>query len=271
MDLVKVQQIHNQYRIFRQDMYNEWEEYAYLNHCIRKPTKEPFEFNSLLSDSVLHKTIVDAGGMQTRFLSGGNSRSHFINSVGRFEVYISSLAKVVFIDYPQKMKGSDSETETSKAFQLILSCSTRDEMIDTLAEEKVRSIFYGNPADVFLKDKCKLELGTLFSSKYRLAISLYSEILGRRNAIIHNSGRVDKKYIRENPQSTLLEGKKIIISENYLRGTIGLLVGIAAETTSNVVENIYKGNVQGILGRATNSFENCYKIDWYKRLLQNSD
>lgn len=41
MDLVKVQQIHNQYRIFRQDMYNEWEEYAYLNHCIRKPTKEP--------------------------------------------------------------------------------------------------------------------------------------------------------------------------------------------------------------------------------------
>ena len=194
MDLVKVQQIHNQYRIFRQDMYNEWEEYAYLNHCIRKPTKEPFEFNSLLSDSVLHKTIVDAGGMQTRFLSGGNSRSHFINSVGRFEVYISSLAKVVFIDYPQKMKGSDSETETSKAFQLILSCSTRDEMIDTLAEEKVRSIFYGNPADVFLKDKCKLELGTLFSSKYRLAISLYSEILGRRNAIIHNSGRVDKKY-----------------------------------------------------------------------------
>ena len=93
MDLVKVQQIHNQYRIFRQDMYNEWEEYAYLNHCIRKPTKEPFEFNSLLSDSVLHKTIVDAGGMQTRFLSGGNSRSHFINSVGRFEVYISSLAK----------------------------------------------------------------------------------------------------------------------------------------------------------------------------------
>lgn len=144
-------------------------------------------------------------------------------------------------------------------------------MIDTLAEEKVRSIFYGNPADVFLKDKCKLELGTLFSSKYRLAISLYSEILGRRNAIIHNSGRVDKKYIRENPQSTLLEGKKIIISENYLRGTIGLLVGIAAETTSNVVENIYKGNVQGILGRATNSFENCYEIDWYKRLLQNSD
>ena len=94
MDLVKVQQIHNQYRIFRQDMYNEWEEYAYLNHCIRKPTKEPFEFNSLLSDSVLHKTIVDAGGMQTRFLSGGNSRSHFINAVGLVKLMLLLMAVV---------------------------------------------------------------------------------------------------------------------------------------------------------------------------------
>lgn len=271
MDLIKVQRLHNQYRIFREDMYNEWEEYAYLSHCVGKPNKDPFDFYSLLSDSVLHKTIVDAGGMQTRFLRGGNSKSHFINSVGRFEVYISSLAKIVFIDYPQKMKGADSEAETTKAFQLILNCSTRDEMIDALAEEKVRSIFYGNPADVFLKDRCKLELGTLFSSKYRLAISLYSEILGRRNAIIHNSGRVDKKYIRENPQSSLSEREKIVISDNYLRGTIGLLVGIAAETTSSVVENIYKGNVQGVLGHATNSFERCYEIDWYKKLLQVSD
>ena len=48
MDLVKVQQIHNQYRIFRQDMYNEWEEYAYLNHCIRKPTKRSEEHTSEL-------------------------------------------------------------------------------------------------------------------------------------------------------------------------------------------------------------------------------
>ena len=77
MDLVKVQQIHNQYRIFRQDMYNEWEEYAYLNHCIRKPTKEPFEFNSLLSDSVLHKTIVDAGGMQTRLFERWQFKKSF--------------------------------------------------------------------------------------------------------------------------------------------------------------------------------------------------
>ena len=89
--------------------------------------------------------------------------------------------------------------------------------------------------------------------------------------IIHNSGRVDKKYIREILKVTLWKAKDYYFLEIIYAELIGLLVGIAAETTSNVVENIYKGNVQGILGRATNSFENCYEIDWYKRLLQNSD
>ncbi|ELU5587214.1 hypothetical protein SCB17_001625 [Clostridium perfringens] len=268
MELIKVQRLHSRYKEFREDMKNEWEEYSYLNHCINNASTDQFILKSIISDNSSKKTKKDAGGMQNRFIRGGNTKGHFIASIGLFETYISFLAKVVFIDYPHKMSGNG--TTEHKLFDLILNSDTKEEMIDRIAEEKVRSIFYGNPADVFLKDKCKLELGSTFSTDFFEAISLYQEITGRRNAIIHNSGRVDVKYLRENKESKFLEGQKIVISEDYLRGTIGLLMGIAAKTTECVIKKIYKGTIKGKLGGMVASFERCYKSGWYKKLLVDS-
>ena len=57
-------------------------------------------------------------------------------------------------------------------------------MIDAIIEEKVRSIFYGNPVEIFTKDKCKLEIGDIFVREYPDSMVYYAEITGRRNAII---------------------------------------------------------------------------------------
>lgn len=265
MEYNREPRLHRRYKEFRGDMKNEWEEYSYLNHCITNTPTGEFTLKSLFSKASSKKAKKSAGGMQTRFIRGGNTKSHFINSIGLFETYISFLAQTVFVDYPHKMKGNGVAEQ--KLFNLILDSDTKEEIIDHLAEEKVRSIFYGNPTDVFLKDKCKLELGTTFSEDYFEAIILYQEIIGRRNAIIHNSGRVDKKYLRENTESSFREGQKIIISEDYLRGTIGLLMGVAAKTTECVVKEIYRGTVQGKLGEMVDTFERCYKNGWYKSLL----
>ena len=266
MDLRKVQGIHSTFMIYRGNMKNIWEEYNYLNNCVRNAKNESFPLPSLAAKNVNMKTPKDAGGMQSKFLSGENTKKHFIDAVSLFEDYISSLATVVYSDYPQKMKSAGMSDE--KALDVILNNITREEMIHYLAEEKVRSIFYGKPVDVFLKDKCQLELGDCFLTQYKDAINLYGEITGRRNVLIHNSGRIDNKYLRENPNTKFIEKQKIIISQEYLCGTIALLIGIAAKTTECIVKNIYKGDIRGKLNTSIATFERCYANEWYKNLLK---
>lgn len=265
--LEKIRRIHTKYKIYRGDMKNVWEEYSYLVHYIYGAKTEEFELKSLVANCKTTKSKKAAGGMQNRFKQGGNTKNHFIDAVGLFENYIASLVEFVYLDYPSKMNGGGMDEK--KLFDLIIKSDDKQTMIDSLIEEKVRSIFYGNPVDIFMKDKCKLELGSIFTEQYKEAIILYREIIGRRNIIIHNSGRVDKKYLRENKESSFIEGQKIIISEEYLRGTIGLLIGIAAITTKCVVEKIYKGECKGKMAEAEVVFNRCIHNDWYKILLSN--
>lgn len=65
--------------------------------------------------------------------------------------------------------------------------------------------------------------------------------------------------MRENNGSKLIEGQKIIVFEDYLRGTIGLLIGIAAVTTKCVVENIYRGDCEGKIAKAVLTFDRWIK------------
>ncbi len=240
MDTLKeTKKIHTMYTKFRGDMKNIWEEYSYLDASISRANKEEYMVKSLAKVAVGKKTKRDAGGMQNRFLSGGNTRNHYIDAICTFENYINSLVEKVYYDYPFKMNGGGMDAQ--KLFKLILDKET--------------------------KDKCKLEIGDIFESEYPDSIVYYAEITGRRNAIIHKSGRVDSKFIKENPKTSLSEGQKIVISEDYLKGTIGLLIGIAAIVSKCVVENIYKEKTQGKIGSSVITFDRCMKESWFSVLL----
>lgn len=256
--------LHTSFRIFRKKSRGIWEEYSYLNECVKNADKKPYKIAELNRQVILNKTKVDAEGMSNKFVTVENAKMHFINMISLFEDYISKLTIVVYISYPKKLEDANND----KLLDVILKYENKEDMIKHIAEEKVRRIFYGNPTDIFLKDKCQFNLKDVFSIQYKEAIDLYREIIGRRNIIIHNLGKVDNKYLKENPDSKLKNGQKVIISEEYLRGTIALLTGIAAKTTEAVINNIFKGHVGGKLKKAINTFENCYQNDWYKTLLK---
>lgn len=264
--LERIKHIHTKYHVYLGDMKNVWEEYAYLVHYIYRANTEAFELKSLFSENVHTKTKAHAGGMQNRFKQGVNTKNHFIDAIGTFENYIASLVECVYLDYPVKISGGGMDQ--NKLFELILKSDDKQTMIDCLIEEKIRSIFYGNPLDVFENDKCKLELSNTFKDTYKDSMLLYKDIVGRRNVLIHNAGRVDKKYLRENKNSQFIEGQKIIISEDYLRGTIGLLIGIAAVTTKCVIERIYKGDCKGKLAESKATFDRCNSRNWFSDLLK---
>ncbi len=264
--LKSIKNIHTMFQVFRGDMANIWKEYYYLMYILRQTRPKEFHFLELHSNTskLMNKSRVS--GLKARLLNGANSRTHFIETICRFEDYINSLASIVFHDYPYKTSGSKMDAQ--KLYDLIIKSPDKETIIDHIIEEKIRSIFYGNPVEIFTGDKCKFELGNLFKDKYKDAIPIFSEIIGRRNLIVHNSGRVDKKYLRENPSSLLKENQKIIVSEDYLRGTIGLLIGISAITTKTVIGNVYRGEVQGVLERSTITFDTRIFNKWYVNLLK---
>ena len=260
----RVKETHTAFKSFREDMSNVWREYCFLKDCISSTPVMEYPMKNLHSNNVVIKKGKIAGGMKTRFLTGVNASNHLIQAIGLFERYISSLAEMVYLDYPGKISGG---MDGKKMFQVILDSEDKEAILKALAEEKVRSVFYGRPRDIFEKDDFDLMLKKAFTETYKDAMPLYQELTSRRNIIIHNSSRIEKKYLKENPDSPFKKGEKVVISGDYLRGAIGLLLGIAAITTKCVVENIYHGDCKGKLGASINTFDICLNNSWYEELL----
>lgn len=116
-------------------------------------------------------------------------------------------------------------------------------MLERVIEEKVRSLFYGAPSDFFVKDKAKLGFGDHFSKHFAGAIAQYAEITARRNVLIHNDGRVDRKYLREVPGIALTLGQKVDVDAEYLRSTLTTLRGLCAHAGVLVCERAYDNKV----------------------------
>lgn len=175
----------------------------------------------------------------------------FIDTVSQFEKFMSNLVFKVYMDHPGKLRGlakdSDDETEgrSSKLLALILESDDRYEMINKLAEEKVRGIFYGNPLGLFVSDKARLEFGNYFKENHIYSLKIFKEATARRNIIIHNKARVDRKYVSEVSGTDLRLGQKVQIDEEYLRSCMLALKDIAAAAANQVSTSIYKVPLHG--------------------------
>jgi hypothetical protein len=100
-------------------------------------------------------------------------------------------------------------------------------------------IFYGNPLDFFQKDKARLEFKDFFKSNYQPQLEQYTEIVARRNIIVHNGGKVDRKYLREVNGATAKLGSVVYLSSDYLRESIVIMEGLGAVATKLILERIY--------------------------------
>ena len=254
---------------FQKDMNNIWEEFNYLEYYIKTSKIEKgFKLNHLFIEQSIQKEKKDAGGMKSKFLSGNNSKNHFIDSISLFEKYISNLAIEIYKLFPRKIE--NNLMDVKKLMEIIITHETKEEILDYIIEERVRSIFYGNPVDILKNDKCKFELNDTFKLTYKKVLEYYNEIVAKRNIIIHNLGNIDRKYIREISGTSYKLKQKVIINSDYLRGSISLLLGIAAKITECIIQKILKYEVNKKLLKVVRSFENSYNNNWYDTLLLNN-
>ena len=246
---------------FNKEMRDIWEAYNLINfylpilhNSVKKGKISPLKFAPLFSNKEKSIKVDDTLGAFSHLHSKSNPRNSFIEAVIAFEDFISFVASTVYSDFPHKLlsqaetNGGDSIERRNKLLRTILDSNDRDEIIEKIIEEKSRAIFYGNFSDFFIKDKAKLEFGDYFRGGFKHIIEDHLvEITARRNIIIHNNGRVDRKYLRETKKSPFSLGAKVKITNEYLKYAILTLQGIAANTGAQIIEKIYKSPVRGKL------------------------
>jgi hypothetical protein len=238
---------------YRKDIKNVWEEYLLLNYSLSN-TKSAHKLRSIGADFKREHLIEnitvnykdkDIHHFIDRLVKHKLGYKTLVEAVSLTENYLQNITGYIYSDFPIKLTNSNPDTPASelKLTSLIVSSNSKEEMIEAIIEEKIRSIFYGKPTDFFTKDKAKVGLGDHIKTDFDKAIKQYGEITARRNIIIHNSGKVDSKYIREVSATTFKKGAKVPVDKDYLKNAVIVLRGLSAMTTHQAIKNTYNGSV----------------------------
>jgi len=199
-----------------------------------------------------------------RLRSKENPRRALIESVSAFEDFLGQLVGFVYAEFPGKLLSNVENIvpeNQENLLRAIIYSTDREEILTRIVDERIRSLFYGNPLSFFTKDKAKLEFGDYFRTRPN-TMAKYQEITSRRNIVIHNGGRVDRKYLHEVKDSDLKLGQVISVTPDYLRSAITLFEGLAGASATLVLGRIYKldgskhSNTMKLSFRA---FERVYK------------
>lgn len=258
-----VPKLHIRYKRFQKDQRDIWESFCIVEFYfprIKEAIKNDM-FPTLAIDTIWGNNLRTLNknntyGAIASVEQKGIFKSTLLEMVLVFEDYMSDLIQIVYLDIPNKLLSMQDDSNTAgyqKLLKLMLDSSDREEAIERLVEEKIRSIFYGNPVAVFEKDKAKLEFGTFFKDNYSNELKKFGAIVAARNIVTHNNGKIDRKYQREVDTSTQL-GRKIQIDRAFLKDALNILSLLAAQSTRLVVERIYKESPKGVLGKAIENF-----------------
>ena len=137
----------------------------------------------------------------------------------RSEWFVAQLMHVYFHMHPE----AAGMSEPFFSLDALASLQTIDDARGVLIDHKIESIMRLSFEDWlnFFKEKPKLGLSYLDADRNRLA-----EIFKRRNLIVHNGGRVSRKYLKEVEESLhagMKVGDSIEISPDYLSTSIDLM------------------------------------------------
>jgi hypothetical protein len=109
-------------------------------------------------------------------------------STDNFLAYVSELLGLIFVTRPQTLRSSE-KVEVEE----VLQCSTMDELIRSLAEQKVDRLAYKGMRDL-AADLSSRHHFRLFETDSDLSRAAY--IIECRNSVVHNRGVVNKTFIR---------------------------------------------------------------------------
>lgn len=256
--------ISKQYRMFRQNLYGIWESYnlvdfysKILREDINRDKKPLLISRHLKANKTKTYDKNNTLNLLDRFHQQETPKRVLVESVSLFENFIGDLVSIVYNDYPVKLLGKDIQNDSpehrKKILEVVVKSNDRDEILEKIIEEKVRSLFYKKLSDIFIKDKSKLDFGDFFS-KNEKAIFLLEEIMARRNIIVHNGGKVDRKYLREVKKPEFNLNQSVQILPEYLQTSIVLLESLGAVVSFLILRNVYKRDADSMSKKMQQSY-----------------
>jgi hypothetical protein len=190
----------------------------------------PFTQPANLRDKSVKTTV----GVLQRARSRDPYRT-LVDAVGRFEVFIGAVARTTYLAFgADRLSGRDGvieESQQTRIIEWVFESKDRDEIIDRIVEDKIRSLTYGNGKDLLVRDRARLSLGDHFKSGHDETLNQYAEIISRRNVIVHSGGQVDRRYLAAHPDSGFRLHGKVPVTDIYLAGCLTRLRQLAACVT----------------------------------------
>jgi len=144
-------------------------------------------------------------------------RSSFVILICYFEYLISDLIHFYFQTYPESLSGKELNLSLGELKQ----CSDLDEAVDILINKEVENVLYMNLQGQrkYLKDKLKVDMQEDLINWSRI-----DEAVERRNIIVHNDSKINKRYLKNVDISfapekarNLKEGARISMPEEYFK------------------------------------------------------
>jgi hypothetical protein len=245
--------ISKRFKAYDKTIRDVWEAYHFhsfylpiLHDLIKNGQTPSLRLPALGGTKTHEKPVKDTLGALSHILAKVSPQRSLIVAVSQSEAFLQYLVIRVCRDFPGRLltaSQADQNAREMKLLDVIVNSASKAEMLEKVIEERVRGLFYGAPTDFFLKDKARLGFGDYFSTNSPNATNRFAEITARRNLLVHNNGRVDRKYLREVSGSTLKLRETAAVDESYLREALLTLRGLCATAGVLVCERVYSNTV----------------------------
>jgi len=144
----------------------------------------------------------------------------FVYVISLFESSLSECLKRYLMAFPRELNDGQLSGKESK---LIADTIFASELIELLVDDFINKISYENLSEILPKTLKILKVDT---SAIRYDNKDLIERKERRNLLVHNNLKIDKKYIRNTKCEVERLGKQLDIKNEYLVDTINVLIDI---------------------------------------------
>lgn len=159
---------------------------------------------------------------QFRFHEAAFSEMTFCRAVDLFSIFLDDLLLFILKSQPQSLKSNEKLTTEE-----VISCSNMSDVLDMIAQKKVREISYKSIKDRLIYFDENLGFNLDLTSNHIKDIILLHEC---RNLLVHNRGVVNSVFRRKVGECTLQEGDAIEVDTE--------LFSTSVQCLSNAVKTI---------------------------------
>jgi hypothetical protein len=161
-------------------------------------------------DKDFRSTIINALEQQNKMKLGYENLLNgmiFIYSVAIFDALFSDIVKVILSNFSNTLKSSKT-----LSVQQIFEFNSFDELKESIVDRELIEFTFKSFKDQskYLTDKFNLILKPVL-------ITDTIEIIETRNIHVHNSGKVNSRYLTNTESSSFIVGQYRVIDENYLQ------------------------------------------------------